>query len=113
MSVDLKSIIEAALVMTISSAGAERVFSEMNLAKDKKKGCMLVETTEGIVRIKKNGPDPYSMNMAAYAQDYLAHHERCDPQVDRYAKKRAKVIEDCDKEDKRSTQASEYSKLFV
>ena len=39
---------------------------------------MLVETTEGIVRIKKNGPDPYSMNMAAYAQDYLAHHERCD-----------------------------------
>ena len=37
MSEDLKSIIEAALVMTISSAGAERVFSEMNLAKDKKK----------------------------------------------------------------------------
>ena len=112
ISQDLKQIIQSALAIAISSADAERVFSDMNYAKDKKRARLSLESTENIIRIKKNGPSPSSIDMSAYVADYLRFHERCDPLFDRSARKRAKIGDQCE-EDKKSTQASEYSKLFI
>ena len=89
------------------------VFSDMNYAKDKKRARLGLKSTESIIRIKRNGPSPpLSMDMAPYVTDYLQFHERCDPLYDRSAKKKARIGDQCD-EDKRSTQASVYSKLFI
>ena len=84
----------------------------MNYAKDKKRARLGLKSAENIIRIKKNGPSPSSIDMVAYVKDYLRSHERCDPLYDWSAKKRARVGDECD-EDKRSTQASDYSKLFI
>ena len=114
ISNDLRTIIEAALAIAISSSDAERIFSLMNYAKNKHRASLSVAHTEDIVRMKKNGPDdPKIIKMDSYSSDYVQKHERCDPLFDRYAKKKAKKSDTCEEDENGSTSASVFSGLFI
>ena len=70
----MKRLIEISLVLTTSSADAERVFSVLTYVKNKYRNRMTPQRTENALRIKINGPEVAKLDIYAYAQKWTDHH---------------------------------------
>ena len=70
----MKRLIEISMVLTTSSADAERVFSVLTYVKNKYRNRMTAKTTEHALRIKINGPELPKADIFAYAQAWTMNH---------------------------------------
>ena len=70
----MKRLIEISLVLTTSSADAERVFSVLTYVKNKYRNRMTPQRTENALRIKINGPELSKLDIYGYAQRWTDHH---------------------------------------
>ena len=70
----MKRLIETTLVLTTSSADAERVFSVLTYVKNKYRNKMATKSTQNALRIKINGPELPKPDIFAYAQAWTLKH---------------------------------------
>ena len=70
----MKRLIEICLVLTTSSADAERLFSVLTFVKTKYRNKMTTKSTENALRIKVNGPELSKIDIFAYAQAWTIKH---------------------------------------
>ena len=86
----MKRLIEICLVLTTSSADAERLFSVLTFVKNKYRNQMTTKTTENALRIKINGPELPKADIFAYAQAWTFKHWYTDYIVSMNGQKKEK-----------------------